>query len=179
MDDVDIARSPILFAILGGIALLLFLYLYQSTRRKMDRATAPRRSLSYECVVTPLAKAKADVREKFPELARIGAENGVELVRFGLFNWGDIDLPETQIDQPVTVVFRDGTEVLSADLGETIKTDFTLPEPLTIDGSRIVFPRFGIVARGTLIFNFIVRGAGAPEAVMGEFEGGIPIRRLS
>jgi len=179
MDDVDMATSPILFLILGGIALVLFLYLFLSTRKKVDRATAPRRSLSYECVVTPLAKAKADVRDKFPALARIGAENGVELVRFGLFNWGDLDLPEAQIDEPVTVVFRDGTEVLSAELGETIKTDFTLPEPLAIDGNRIVFPRFGIAARGTLIFNFIVRGAGAPEAVTGQFEGGIPIRRLS
>jgi len=179
MDDADMATSPILFLTLGGIALLLFLYLYRSTRKKLDQAAAPRRSLSYECVVTPLAKANAEVRGKFPELARIGAEDGVELVRFGLFNWGELDLPETQIEAPVTVVFRDGTQVLSAELGETIKTDFTLPESLTIDGNRIVFPRFGIAARGTLIFNFIVRGAGAPEAVTGEFEGGIPIRRLS
>jgi len=179
MDDADLSSSPLLFLILGGIALLLFLYLFQSTRKKMDQASAPRRSLSYECVVTPIAKANAEVRSKFPELSGVGAEDGVELVRFGLFNWGELDLAEAQIDQPVTVVFRDGTQVLSAALGETIKTDFTLAEPLKIDGNRVVFPRFGIVARGTLIFNFIVRGAGTPEAVTGEFEGGIPIRRLS
>lgn len=179
MDEVDMATSPFLFIIVAAVALLLFFYVYRSTRKKVDRATAPRRRLTYECVVTPLAKAKTDVRDKFPELAQLGSESGVELVRFGLFNWGGLDLSEAQIDQPVTVVFREGTEVLSATLGETIKTDFTLPEPLTIEGNRIVFPRFGIAAHGTLIFNFIVRGAGTPDAVTGEVEGGTPIRRLS
>jgi len=179
MDDVDLSSSPLVFVILGGIALLLFFYLFQSTRKKLDQASAPRRSLSYECVVTPIAKANAEVRSKFPELAGLGAEDGIELVRFGLFNWGALDLEEAQIDQPVTVFFRDGTQVLSAALGETIKTDFTLPEPLKIEGNKVVFPRFGIVARGTLIFNFIVRGTGTPESVTGEFAGGNPIRRLS
>jgi len=179
MDDVDVTGSPLFFLILGGIALVLFLYLFQSTRKKLDRATAPRLRLSYECVATPIAKADAALRAKFPALAAVGSEEGITLIRFGLFNWGDLALSDTQIDEPVTVVFREGTRVLSAELGETIKTDFTLPAPLAIEGNKVIFPKFGVPARGTLIFNFIVRGAGAPVAVTGEIEGGVPVRRLS
>lgn len=179
MDDIDVATSPLFFLIVGGIALVLFFYLFQSTRKKLDQAAAPRRDLSYECVATPIDKANAELRGKFPELAKVRSESGVELVRFGLFNWGELALAEDQIVKPVTVVFPEGTQVLSAELAETIKTAFTLPAPLKIDGSSVVFPRFGIAARGTLIFNFIVRGTGTPTAVIGEFEGGAPIRRLS
>lgn len=179
MDDVDMATSPFLFLVLGGIALLLFFYLFRSTKTKMDQAAAPRRHFSYECVVTPIEKANGEVRGKFPELATVDSESGIALVRFGLFNWGELDLTAAQIDKPVSVVFPKGTKVLSATLGETIKTDFTLPEPLKIEDNRIDFPKFGIAARGTLIFNFIVRGVGTPEAVVGEIEGGVPIRRLS
>lgn len=179
MDDVDIATSPLLFLILGGIGLILFFYLFRSTKTKVDQATAPRRRFTYECVVTPIEKANGEVRGKFPELATVTSETGIALVRFGLFNWGELDLTEAQVDTPVSVVFPEGTQVLSATLGETIKTDFTLPEPLKIAGNRIDFPKFGIAARGTLIFNFIVRGTGTPEAVIGEIEGGVPIRRLS
>ena len=179
MDDFDVTGSPLVFLIVGGILLALFIYLYQSTRKTLDRAAAPRRSLSYECVATPIAKANAELRGKFPALAKIGSESSVELVRFGLFNWGALDLSDSQIDKPVTVVFGEGSQVLSAELGETIKTDFSLPEPLKIDGNRVVFPKFGITARGTIIFNLIVRGSGTPAAVTGEIEGGVPIRRLS
>lgn len=178
MDDVDFASSPLFFLIVGGCLLILFLYLFRSTRKTMDRAAAPRSSLSYECVATPLDKADAKMRGKFPALASIDTTQGLELIRFGLFNWGALELPAEQIAKPVTIVFRDGTKVLSADFAEAIKTDFALPEPLTIDGNRVAFPRFGLPARGTVIFNIIVRGPGNPEAVVGEIEGGAPIRRL-
>ena len=111
MDDIDAATSPILFMIVGGIALVLFFYLYQSTRKKLDQAAAPRRSLSYECVATPIDKADAELRGKFPELAKIDSESGVALVRFGLFNWGELALEEDQIVKPVTVVFPDDTHL--------------------------------------------------------------------
>lgn len=179
MDDADLSSSPVFFLIIGGIALVLFFYLYQSTRKKLDRASAPRRILSYECVVTPVAKADAELRAKFPALSTINSDADIELVRFGLFNWGELNLSESQVEKPVTVEFSAQSQVLSAELSETIKTDFTLPEPLKVDGNKVVFPKFGITARGTLIFNFIVRGSGNPEAVVGEIEGGVPIRRLS
>lgn len=178
MDDVDFASSPLFFLIIGGCLLILFLYLFRSTRKTLDRAAAPRSSLSYECVATPIDKADAELRGKFPALASVSTEQDIELIRFGLFNWGALELPADKVEKPVTIVFADGTEVLSAEFSEAIKTDFTLSEPLTITGNQVAFPRFGLPARGTLIFNIIVRGPGNPEAVVGEIEGGAPIRRL-
>jgi hypothetical protein len=178
MDDVDFASSPLFFLIVGGCLLVLFLYLFRSTRKTLDRAAAPRSSLSYECVATPVEKADAELRGKFPALETIGAEPGIELIRFGLFNWGALELSAEKVEKPVTIVFRDGTQVLSAEFAEAIKTDFALPEPLTIADNKVAFPRFGLPARGTVIFNIIVRGPGEPEAVAGEVEGGVPIRRL-
>jgi hypothetical protein len=178
MDDAGFASSPIVFLAVGGVMLALFLYLFQSSRKTLDRAAAPRRILSYECVATPIAKANAELRGKFPALATIGPEDGVELVRFGLFNWGGLELTREQIEKPVSIIFHEGSTVLSAELGETIKTEFELPEPLAIQGNTVTFPKFGIAARGTIIFSIIVRGSGVPGAVIGEFDGGIPIRRL-
>lgn len=178
MDDVDFASSPLFFLVIGGGLLILFLYLFRSTRKTLDRAAAPRSSLSYECVATPIEKADAELRGKFPALASVGAEQGVELLRFGLFNWGALELPADKVEKPVTIVFADETQVLSAEFAEAIKTDFELPEPLTIAENQVAFPRFGLPPRGTVIFNIIVRGSGNPEAVVGEIEGGVPIRRL-
>jgi hypothetical protein len=179
MDDADFSGSPFFLIIVGGVLLLLFYFAFRSTRRTLDRAAAPRRSLSYECVSTPIAKANAELRGKFPALASVDAEDGVTLVRFGLFNWGELELAPEHITEPVAVRFDEGSTVLSAELGETIKADITLPAPLAIDGRHVVFPKFGIPARGTVIFNIIVRGKGNPEAVAGTIEGGRPIRRLS
>jgi len=178
MDEVDFASSPVFFLIIGGCLLILFLYLFRSTRKTLNRAAAPRSSLSYECVATPIDKADAELRGKFPALTSVGAEQGIELIRFGLFNWGALELPADKVEKPVTIIFSDGTQVLSAEFAEAIKTDFMLPEPLTITDNQVAFPRFGLPARGTLIFNIIVRGPGNPEAVVGEVEGGVPIRRL-
>lgn len=179
MDDADLTTSPVTLILVGGVLLVLFIYLFRSSRKTLDRVAQPQRSLSYECVVTPVAKADAALRGKFPALAGITDESGIELVRFGLFNWGALDLTADQIEEPVTVAFPDGTTVLSAAFAETIKTDFAALEPLAIDGSRITFPKFEIAARGTVIFNFILRGPGTPHAVTGRIEGGVPIRRLS
>ncbi|MPY73213.1 MAG: hypothetical protein GEU87_03030 [Alphaproteobacteria bacterium] len=178
MDDADLSGSPIIFLIVGGVLLALFIYLFQSSRKSMDRAAAPRRSVAYECVATPLGKADAELRGKFPSLAALASEDGVELVRFGLFNWGELALAQEQIAEPIAVRFGAGSEVLSAELGETIKADIALPEPPTVDGGTVTFPRFAIPARGTVIFNIIVRGKGRPEAVAGTIEGSGPIRRL-
>ncbi len=178
MDDADIASSPFLYLAIGGLLLALFFYLFHSSRKSMDRAMAPRRSLAYECVATPAAKADAELREKFPALAGIGSEAGIALVRFGLFNWGEIALAAEQIQDPIAVRFAEGSEVLAAELGETIKTEIALPAPPAVEGRTVIFPRFSIPARGTVIFNIIVRGTGQPEAVAGTIEGSGPIRRL-
>ena len=178
MDETNFASSPLIFLLGGAVLLALFIYLFQSTRKTVDRITAPRSRLTYECVAKTIEESDEETREKFPELAGIADQHGLSLVRFGLFNWGDLELTAEQIVEPVSVVFPNDSEIVSALLGETIKTDFTLPEPITIHGNKAVFPTFGIAARGTLIFNFIVRGPGDPEAVIGELEGGAHIRRM-
>lgn len=178
MDDADFSGSPILFLAIGGLLLVLFLYLFRSSQKSMDRAAAPRRSLAYECVATPLGKANAELRGKFPALAALASEDGVELVRFGLFNWGELELAAEQITDPIAVRFGEGSEVLSAELGETIKADIALPAPPAVDGRTVTFPRFAMPSRGTVIFNIVVRGRGRPEAVAGTIEGSGPIRRL-
>jgi hypothetical protein len=178
MDDTDISGSPLLFLLAGGVLLVLFYFAFRSTQKTIDRAAAPRRNIAYECVATPIAKADAELRGKFPGLASLDSEDGVELVRFGLFNWGELELTSAQIKEPIAVRFREGSTVLSATLGETIKAEITLPEAPSIESRSVTFPRFGIPARGTVIFNIIVRGKGQLEAVAGDIEGSGPIRRL-
>jgi hypothetical protein len=178
MDDTDLSRSPLFLLVAAGVVLLLFYFLFRSSRKAADQASAPRRNITYECVTTPIVKADAKLRGKFPALATLASEDGVELVRFGLFNWSEIDLTDDQIKEPIGVRFLEGSEVLSAELGETIKADVTLPEPPTVVGRSVIFPKFGIPARGTVIFNIVVRGKGRPEAVAGNIEGRGPIRRL-
>ena len=178
MDDADISRSPLFLPVAAGVVLLLLYFLFRSSRKAMDQASAPRRNVSYECVTTPIVKADGKLRGKFPALATLASEDGIELVRFGLFNWSELELTDDQIKEPIAIRFLDGSEVLSAELGETIKADVTLPGPPTVAGRSVVFPKFGIPARGTVIFNIIIRGKGRLEAVAGTIEGRGPIRRL-
>jgi len=178
MDDVDLARSPIVLIIAAGAALLLFYLLFRSSRKAAEQTSSLRRNISYECVTTPIVKADATLRGKFPALVALASEDGVELVRFGLFNWSEIDLMDSQIKEPIAARFAAGSEVLSAELGETIKADITLPRSPTVAGRSVIFPKFGIPAHGTVIFNIIVRGKGHLEAVAGSVEGRGPIRRL-
>jgi hypothetical protein len=136
MDDADLTSSPILFLIVGGVLLLLFFYLFRSNMKSIDRATAPRRDLAYECVATPLAKADAALRGKFPALDPSAPPEGVELVRFGLFNWGELDLEAEQFTEPIAVRFAADSAVLSAELGETIKADIACHRSVTAPTGR-------------------------------------------
>ncbi len=108
MDDVDMARSPIVLIIAAGAALLLFYLLFRSSRKAADQTSSLRRNISYECVTTPIVKADATLRGKFPALAALASEDGVELVRFGLFNWSESDLMDSQITEPFAARFRRG-----------------------------------------------------------------------
>jgi hypothetical protein len=168
------------FYILFGIALLgLFIVMFRSSQKTLERSTAPRRTFAYECVVTPLSKANAELRARFPQLESLEPTDELQLIRFGLLNWGTLPLEPAQIEQPIALQFDDATEVLTVELGETLQTDAILPEPPRIDGSRVVFPRFAIARRGTVIFNLIVRGDGTPTSIAGTIEGVGPVRRLS
>lgn len=164
--------------LIGLGLLLLFWVLYRSNVKRAEVAAAPRRRISYEAVTTPLARADAELKAKFPELASVATAGNVQLIRFGLFNWGDLPLEPEQVEHPVAVTFAPETEILSARLGETLKTELHLSEPLRVEGATVRFPPFGMSPYGTAIFNLIVRGDGRPQSVSGHIAGA-PIRRLS
>lgn len=165
--------------ILVGALLLGALFLMvRSSRKTLERVGAPRRQISYECVATPLAKADSELRGKFPRLESLDTSGDVHLLRFGLFNWGALPLEPEQITEPITIRFAEGTDVLDAEVAETLKTKAELPGPLQITDAQVEIPPFAIAARGTVIFNLIVRGSGKPLGVGGKIDGAGAIRRL-
>ncbi|MDH3704130.1 MAG: hypothetical protein OEU46_22760 [Alphaproteobacteria bacterium] len=166
--------------VVGGILLLGMVYLlFRSSKRSLDRAAAPRRKITYECVVTPALEADDKLRSQFSEFDSSGPLDGLRLVRFGLFNWGTLDLEPDHIQEPIAVRFGDQDEVIYAAFGEVLKTKFDMPEPPVAEGSIVRFAPFSMSARGTVIFNFVVRGAAEPIHVEGFIENGGPIRRLT
>ena len=69
--------------------------------------------------------------------------------------------------------------MLDAELAETLKTTAELPGPLQISDARVELPPFAVAARGTVIFNLVVRGKGQPLGVDGKIDGLDAIRRLT
>lgn len=179
MNPLEILWQHPQYAVMGVVLLGLMYLIYRSTRRTLDRAAAPRRRLTYECVVTPAAKADDELRGRFPSLDTLGPPDALKLVRFGLFNWGEMALAADHIERPVVLCFGDDDEVVSVAIGETIKTEFDMPEPPVAEGSRVSFAPFAMSARGTVIFNLVIRGEARPVRVEGFIKDGGPIRRLS
>ncbi len=166
--------------VVGGVLLLGMVYLlFRSSKRSLDRAAAPRRNLTYECVVTPALEADDTLRSQFAEIDSLGPLDSLRLVRFGLFNWGTLTLEPDHIQKPIAVRFGEQDEVVHAAIGEVLKTKFEMPEPPVADGSIVRFAPFSMSARGTVIFNFVVRGAADSIRVDGFIEDGGPIRRLT
>ena len=116
--------------------------------------------------------------EKFPELAALDpASDGVHLIRFGVFNVGTEPVEADQFTKPFTIRFADGAEVLSATVGEMLKTKTEISEAPLVAGPAVELPPCHIDGRGTVIFNLIVRGGRDPEAVAAEIDGfGAPQR---
>ena len=167
--------GAILFVV---VAVGLFYFMFRANKRIADKITAPKRSVAYECVATPAPKAKPNLIEKFPQLAGLPSRDDISLVRFGIFNWGELALDAEDVVEDIAVQFENGNEVLSATLGEMIKTE-TKPEAAPqVDGATVTFPRFAIAPRGTVIFDLMVRGNGKPESVSGFIDGAGPIRRF-
>lgn len=167
------------FVILLGVLLIgLVFMMLRSSRKTLERIEAPRRQVAYECVATPLAKANAELRGKFPRLDSLDTSGDVHLLRFGLFNWGALPLEPDDILEPIVIRFAEGTQVLDAELAETIKTDADLPGPLQFRDAQVTLPPFAMAARGTVIFNLVVRGNGKPVGVDGRIAGAGPIRKL-
>ena len=67
MGPIDfIVSNPAYFV--GGVLLLGLVYLlFRSSKRSLDRAAAPRRNITYECVVTPALEADEKLRGQWPE----------------------------------------------------------------------------------------------------------------
>ena len=166
--------------VVGGVLLLGMVYLlFRSSKRSMDRAAAPQRKITYECVVTPALEADDKLRSQFTEIESLGPLDSLRLVRFGLFNWGTLALEPDHIQQPIAVRFGDQDEVVYASIAEVLKTKFEMSEPPVADGSTVHFAPFSMSARGTVIFNFVVRGGAERIRVDGFIEDGGPIRRLT
>lgn len=178
MSLTDLGSLNIFYVLIGAVLLGLFFMVYRSNRRTLDKAAGPRRNVAYECVATPAVKAKPDLLEKFPQLDTLSTKENIDLVRFGIFNWGELALEPEHVIEPIAVTFQEGSQVLSVALGETLKTEAVLPEEPQVDGGRVAFPPFAIAARGTVIFDLMIRGSGKPASVTGAIEGVGPIRRL-
>lgn len=164
--------------LVGGILLAAFFFLYRANTKTADRIAGPKRRVSYECVVTPAHEADAELLQHFPELNNLPSRDGIELIRLGVFNWGELELEADHVQEPITVRFPQGTEILSVTPGETFKTELDMPESPQGVGNVLTFPAFAIAARGTVIFNVMVRGTGKPDSVTGLIEGCGEIRRL-
>ena len=179
MSDFNFPQLDNLGAILFVVvAVGLFYFMFRANKRIADKITAPKRSVAYECVATPVKKAKPDLIEKFPQLDTLPSRDDISLVRFGIFNWGELALDPEDVVENIAVEFEDGNEVLSAELGEMIKTETKPEEAPEVDGTKVTFPIFAIASRGTVIFDLMVRGNGKPETVSGFIDGSGPIRRL-
>ena len=177
----DAAASGNLPPILVGLSLLaLFLFMFRRSNRAAKVLAAPKRRVAYECVVTAARKADEELSNKFPGLGSLSSLDDIHLVRFGIFNWGELPLDSEHITEPISVIFENGSEVLSVEKGESFKMDAALPEPETpaVKGSRVIFPPFPMTARGTVIYNMMIQGKGRPSAIGGAVEG-VPIDRLS
>lgn len=170
--------GQIITLLVGGILLAAFFFLYKSNTKTADRIAGPKRRVSYECVVTPAGEADGELTQHFPELSEQPSRDGIELVRLGVFNWGELELEVDHIQEPITVRFPQGTEILSVTPGETFKTELDMPEPPQAVDNVLTFPAFAIARRGTIIFNVMVRGSGKPDSVTGLIEGCGEIRRL-
>ncbi len=178
---------PISLQSTGTIAVLtvivgLFWWLHQ--RRPRDLATGskiPELGFGYEWVVTPLAKARKDMLERFPELDSAlgdGPREDVHLVRFGLFNMTEKIVESHQITRPVEILFSDRTKIESALFGESLKTERrTTAEPV-VDGNRVILPKEAMNPRSTLIYNLILRGEAGPLGVSGETAEHGPVKRV-
>lgn len=171
-----------------ALAAILGLFWWMSQRRRQaERAGGTARPLpemgfACEWVSTPLAKAKKDMLQRFPELeATLAGDRGgdVHLIRFGLFNMREAPLEPAHLVHPVELVFPDHASVLSARFGEALKTTPALDSEPAVEGPRVILPVFRMDPRSTVIFNLIVRGSTGPSQVFGEAEGHGPLKRIS
>lgn len=165
------------FQSISGVLVLVFLvallgWLHYTRPRTQNFATKkPSLGLGYEWTATPLTTAKADLITRFPELVSVtqgGNDDGIQLVRFGLFNMTEEIIEPGQITRPVEVHFSDVAIILSAVFSEALKTGPQINTTPTIEGNFVRLPQERMNPRSTLIYNFILAGGTGPVDVTGE-----------
>lgn len=163
------------------IGLLLWMHL-RRPRAELLEAAGPPPGYAYEWVATPLAKARQDLKDRFPELESVlgdGAGSDVYLGRFGLFNMTEDLVAGDRVTEPVELYFSDRTVIESARFGEALKTAPGGAAEPTVDGGRVHLPPETMNPKSTLIYNLILRGDPEPVRVSGGLEGYGPVRRVS
>jgi len=175
------------FQSIGGVAVLIFLIAllgWLHYTRPRTQSFVPQKSslgFGYEWTATPLTKAKADLIARFPELESImqGRNgDGVQLIRFGLFNMTEEIIEPGQIIRPVEIYFSDDARLLSAVFSEALKTEPQINIAPTIENNFARLPQERMNPRSTLIYNFIVAGGTGPVDVTGETMGHGAIKRV-
>lgn len=175
------------FQSIAGVAVFIFLVALlgwlHHTRPRTQNFQPQKLSLGfgYEWTATPLTKAKADLIAHFPELESVmqGRNgDGVQLIRFGLFNMTEEIIEPGQIIRPVEVYFSDDARLLSAVFSEALKTEPQINIAPTIEDYFARLPQERMNPRSTLIYNFIVAGGTGPVDVTGETMGHGAIKRV-
>jgi hypothetical protein len=175
------------FQSIGGIAVLIFLFAllgwlhYTRPRTQSFAPKKPSLGFGYEWTATPLTKAKSDLITRFPELEAVmqGRNgDGIQLVRFGLFNMTEEIIEPGQISRPVEVHFSNDSNILSAVFSEALKTETRANIAPTIEGNLVRLPRERMNPRSTLIYNFILAGGSGPVDVTGETTDHGAIKRV-
>lgn len=175
------------FQSIGGIAVLIFFFAllgwlhYTRPRTQSFVPKKPTLGFGYEWTATPLMKAKADLIARFPELEAVmqGRHGeGIQLVRFGLFNMTEEIIEPGQISRPVDVHFSNDTIILSAVFSEALKTEPRVDITPKIEGNTVRLPQETMNPRSTLIYNFILAGGTGPVDVTGETADHGAIKRV-
>ena len=165
------------FQSIGGIAVLIFLATllgwlhYTRPRTQSFAPKKPSLGFGYEWTATPLTKAKADLIARFPELESVMQDrdgDGIQLIRFGLFNMTEEIIEPGHIIRPVEVHFSDDARLLSAVFSEALKTEPQIYIAPTIEDNLARLPQERMNPRSTLIYNFVLAGGTGPVDVTGE-----------
>jgi hypothetical protein len=175
------------FQSIAGVAVFIFLVALlgwlHHTRPRTQNFQPQKLSLGfgYEWTATPLTKAKGDLIARFPELESVMQgqnSDGIQLVRFGLFNMTEEIIESDQITRPVKVHFSDVASILSAVFSEALKTATPINITPTIEGNFVRLPQERMNPRSTLIYNFILADGMGPVDVTGETVSHGAIKRV-
>lgn len=161
--------------IIGLVAILGLFYVMLRYRRP-PRTRQADRDLAYEWAAEPAGRASPGLRAKFE--GAVPLAHDITLIRLGFFNSGRSDIAADEMVTPLAVSFADGTEIVLARFGESLRNDRPDPPAPVVTGSRVEFPPFAVASGGTVVFDIAVRGARRPQSVSGEVAGLDRVRRL-